>query len=431
MKIFFVFIAMAIISCTPREDPAKKVWAWMAGKTTTTAEQWEHYFQKAAEAGIDAILLECHGGYPEVLEDPAYSTAAVDPAEVVDPVTSNTAVEPASATAAVDLAAANPDSTATGTAVAPTSAHPDFRDNAAIYIIEAALPYAQKYGIELHAWIWTINRTEMSLRSAHPDWYQVNALGQSCLDINLYDREHYRWLCPSRPETTQYLKDRVAELAQIEGLTGVHLDFIRYPDAILPYGLHESRNVVQDRVYPLWDFCYCDVCRANFKALTGMDPMDLEDPTSDPRWMQYRWDALSAVASEVCAEIKKHGKVASVAVFANPQESRKLVRQDWPRFRNVDIFFPMIYHKFFNWEDSAVSTATAEGVQELQDAGNKGILCSGLFVGHVPADRIPEFIQLTQEGGSTGICFFSLENIDSTSGYWESLGKAIKEFKGQ
>jgi len=403
MKIFFVFIAMAIISCTPRVDPAKKVWAWMAGKTTTTAEQWEHYFQKAAEAGIDAILLECHGGYPEVLEDPA---AAVDPGH--------------------SAATADP---GTSTTVAPTSAHPDFRDNAAIYIIKTALPYAQKYGVELHAWIWTINRTEMSLRNAHPDWYQVNALGQSCLDIKLYDREHYRWLCPSRPETAQYLKDRVAELAQIEGLAGVHLDFIRYPDAILPYGLHESRNVVQDRVYPLWDFCYCDVCRANFKALTGTDPMDLEDPTSDPSWMQYRWDALSAVASEVCAEIKKHGKVASVAVFANPQESRKLVRQDWPRFRNVDIFFPMIYHKFFNWEDAAVLTATAEGVQELEDAVNRGILCSGLFVGHVPADRIPEFIQLTQDGGSTGICFFSLENIDRTPGYWESLGKAIREFK--
>ena len=150
MKYVLFFIAMALISCTPPSDPAKKVWAWMVGKTTITTEQWDYYFQKAAEAGIDAILLECHGGYPEVLQD-------------MDTV-------------------------------------PAFRDNAAIYIIKTALPFGQKYGIELHAWIWTINRTEMSLRNAHPDWYQVNALGQSCLDIKLYNREHYRWLCPSRPE---------------------------------------------------------------------------------------------------------------------------------------------------------------------------------------------------------------------------------------
>ncbi len=89
-------------------------------------------------------------------------------------------------------------------------------------------------------------------------------------------------MCPSRPETAQYLKDRVAELAQIEGLAGVHLDFIRYPDAI--FALRPARIPQRgpDRVYPLWDFCYCDVCRADFKALTGVDPMDLEDPTSDP-----------------------------------------------------------------------------------------------------------------------------------------------------
>jgi len=311
MKTLFLLLAMALISCTPRQDYTKKVWAWMSGKTTMTGGQWDYYFQKAAEAGIDAILLECHGGYPEELQDPASS--------------------------------------------------PDFRDHAAIQIIQNALPFAKKYGIELHAWIWAVNRTEHSLRNAHPDWYQMNALGQSCLDIKLYNREHYRWLCPSRPETVQYLKERVAELAQIKGLAGVHLDFIRYPDAILPYGLHESRNVVQDRVYPQWDFCYCDTCRSCFKALTGVDPLDLEDPTADERWMQYRWDALSALTSEVCAEIKKHGKVASVAVFANPEESRKLVRQDWPRFRNVDIFFPMIYHKFYNWDDYQVLTATGKG----------------------------------------------------------------------
>lgn len=40
----------------------------------------------------------------------------------------------------------------------------------------------------------------------------------------------------------------------------------------------------------------------------------------------------------------------------------------------------MIYHKFFNWEDYQVHTVTREGVQELSEAGNDGILvpaCSG------------------------------------------------------
>ena len=383
LKMFAVaFALLAFIpqGCTAKNelkpDLSKKVWAWMSGKTTMTEQEWESMFGKASEAGIDAIILECHGGYPEVLGD---STS--------------------------------------------------FRDSAAIKIIEIALPYAQKHNIELHAWIWTTNRTEKSLRSAHPEWYQVNAQGESCLDIKLYNREHYRWLCPSRPEALEYMKERIAELASIEGLAGVHLDFIRYPDAILPYGLHESRGVVQDKVYPLWDFCYCEVCRGNFKTQTGIDPVELEDPTSNNEWMQYRWDVLSSFASELCKEIKAHGKVATAAVFASPEESKKLVRQDWANFRNIDILFPMIYHKFYNWEDPMVETATREGVEALKAAGNPAALCSGLFVGHVPKDRIPEFFGYAKNGGSQGVCLFSLEGINRNEGYWEALGSAITEFK--
>lgn len=383
LKMFAVsFALLAFIpqGCTAKKelkpDLSKKVWAWMSGKTTMTEQEWESMFGKASEAGIDAIILECHGGYPEVLGD---STS--------------------------------------------------FRDSAAIKIIEIALPYAQKHNIELHAWIWTTNRTEKSLRNAHPEWYQVNAQGESCLDIKLYNREHYRWLCPSRPEALEYMKERIAELASIEGLAGIHLDFIRYPDAILPYGLHESRGVLQDKVYPLWDFCYCEVCRSNFKTQTGIDPVELEDPTSNNEWMQYRWDVLSSFASELCKEIKAHGKVATAAVFASPEESKKLVRQDWANFRNIDILFPMIYHKFYNWEDPMVETATREGVEALKAAGNPAVLCSGLFVGHVPKDRIPEFFGYAKNGGSQGVCLFSLEGINRNEGYWEALGSAITEFK--
>ena len=228
-----LFTAGWCLSCKKKESSNDKVWAWYAGKLKYTPAQWDSLFSKASNAGIDAIIMECHGGYTEVLGDTM-----------------------------------------------------DLRDNAAIQIVNNALPFAQKHNVELHAWIWTTNRCEHSWRRLHPDFYQVNAQGESCLDIKLYNREHYRWLCPSREENLDYLKDRVRELAQIEGLAGVHLDFIRYPDAILPYALHESRGVVQDKVYPLWDFCYCEVCREKFKSESGIDPLDLEDPTSNDAWME-------------------------------------------------------------------------------------------------------------------------------------------------
>ena len=370
---------MAVFSggcSTPEKVPEPKVWAWLAGSLDMSDEDWDYYFSKARQVGIDAILLQVHGGYPKVGADET-----------------------------------------------------DLTDREALEILKRAVPYAERYGIELHAWIWTLNRCEKNLRKMHPDWYQVNAEGNSCLDIKLYNREHYRWLCPSHPEVTEYLKARVAELADVDGVAGVHLDFIRYPDAILPYGLHESRGVVQDRVYPQWDHCYCETCREKFMAQGGADPMTLEDPTSCEEWMQFRWDAVVDLTNALCDEIHKHGKMATAAVFASPAESRKLVRQDWSRFVEADVLFPMIYHKFYNYDDPWVETATREGVEEMAANGCKGKLCSGLFVGHVSKDNIDQLIGYAVTGGSDGICFFSLNVMEETDGYWDAFAAAIERFK--
>ena len=381
----FAISVIMLNSCKEKASNDTKVWAWLSGTFIATqpdsvaTQRLEDYFAKAKETGIDAIILEVHGGYPQ----------------------------------------------------SDTTNFTDFTDYSAINIVNKTLPYAKKHEIELHAWIWTTNRCEKNLRAAHPEWYQVSAEGNSCLDVKLYTREHYRWLCPSRPETREYLKERVAELAKIDGLAGVHLDFIRYPDAILPYGLHESRGVVQDRVYPQWDHCYCEVCRANFKAQTGIDPMELDDPTENAAWMKYRWDAISNLTNALAQEIHKYGKSATAAVFASPAESRKLVRQDWSHFTEIDVLFPMIYHKYYDAEDQWIETATREGVEEIAANKCKGYLCSGLFVGHVPIDRIDEMIGYAVNGGSKGICFFSLESIVKTPDYCDKLKDALIKFKNR
>ena len=128
-------------------------------------------------------------------------------------------------------------------------------------------------------------------------------------------------------------------------------------------------------------------------------------------------------------EIHKHGKMATEAVFASPAESRKLVRQDWIRFVEADVLFPMIYHKFYNYDDPWVETATREGVEEMAANGCKGKLCSGLFVGHVPKDNIDQLIGYAVAGGSDGICFFSMNTMEQTDGYWDACAAAIERFK--
>jgi len=383
MMLMLPLFMAAASSCVPAEaKPEPKAWAWMVGNLTLTDDDWEYYFSHAEQAGIDAILLECHHGVP----DPAWLKE-------------------------------------------------DFVGYEAIEIIKTALPYAQKHHVELHAWVWTENRGEITLREAHPEWYMVNRNGESVTVNKLYGREHYRFLCPYQPGVVEYLKDRAAEIAEIEGLAGVHMDFIRYPDVILPNKLQPSRGVVQDKEYPEWDHCYCDVCRALFKEQTGIDPLDLEDPSQNEAWKKFRYDGIVRTASEFAKTVKEHGKISSAAVFPHPDTARKLVRQDWPRWENVDYFFPMVYHLYYVDRDNPewITVATQAGVDELKANNNPATEVTGLFVGHVPVDSIPQMIKFATDGGSTGICFFSLEAVRRADmrgiPYWEKLGEAIAELK--
>lgn len=373
-KITWFFLVLSLIgmtatACGQREHPFK-VYAWMSGKLNMPDDVLENYFSQAAAAGISGIYLECHGGYPTLLGD---TTA--------------------------------------------------FRDSAALVILRQAVPYAKKYGLELHAWMWTTNRCEANLLDAHPEWYQTNGLGESLAEIEMYGRKHYRFLCPNHEGVTEYLKDRVHELAEIEGLDGIHLDFIRYPDAILPYGLHASRGVVQDKVYPQWDCCYCEECRAKFQAQTGIDPLQLEDPSACEEWMQFRWDSMAQLADALLEEIRSCGKTASAAVFASPEESRKLVRQDWPQFRHADALLPMIYYPYYDKTEEWIETAVREGVTELSAAGNPARLYAGVLV---PRDGgFARCIQLARDGGADGICFFSLEAFSRHPELWDALRTAV------
>ena len=95
--------------------------------------------------------------------------------------------------------------------------------------IEAAKRYK---GAKVHAWMFTCNAPRDSVALAHPEWFDVNRVGYNSHEYDPYVK-HYKWLSPSSPEARQYMKDKAASFAALDGLESVHLDFIRYNDAVL------------------------------------------------------------------------------------------------------------------------------------------------------------------------------------------------------
>ncbi|MGH8310653.1 MAG: family 10 glycosylhydrolase, partial [Steroidobacteraceae bacterium] len=158
--------------------------------------------------------------------------------------------------------------------------------------LEMLLPLAKSEGLEVHAWMWCMPCMLESVLARHADWYNVNAMGQSAADKPAYV-DYYRFLDPAHPEVREFIQGTVTELAGIDGLAGVHLDYIRHPDAILPKGLWAKYGLVQDRVYPEFDYGYTPYSRSVFKKKHGVDPLQIEDPLIHEAWFKYRLDSVT------------------------------------------------------------------------------------------------------------------------------------------
>jgi uncharacterized lipoprotein YddW (UPF0748 family) len=262
------------------------------------------------------------------------------------------------------------------------------------------LPLASAAGLEVHAWMWCMPCLLDDVIRQHPDWYNVNARGESAASRPAYV-DYYKFLDPARPEVREFVRDTVRELAAIEGLTGVHLDYIRHPDAILPRGLWSKYGITQERVHPPYDYGYTEYSRRLFKEKYGIDPMTLADPETSREWLQYRLDSVvDLVKNYLAPAARAGGKKISAAVFPGPSLARTMVRQDWGRFE-LDAYYPMLYSSFYEEGPEFVRRYTEEGVKAVTAP-----LFSGLYVAPMSDAELARSIELALGAGAGGVSIF-------------------------
>ncbi len=191
-------------------------------------------------------------------------------------------------------------------------------------------PLAKKSDLEVHAWMFTVNRPGDKIAKQHPDWYAVSRDGKSTHDDPPYVG-YYKWLCPTRKESKSHILDLVSGLAQVEGVASVHLDYIRYSDIFLPIGLLPKYDLKQDVELPRYDFCYCDICAAQFEKIHHKNPKDFENPAIDMEWKNFRLNQVKAIVDEAYTIAHANGKMLTAAVFPYPEMADHMVRQRWDK----------------------------------------------------------------------------------------------------
>ncbi|MEM0962211.1 MAG: hypothetical protein AAGK21_06730 [Bacteroidota bacterium] len=283
--------------------------------------------------------------------------------------------------------------------------------------IRLSIDVADGLGMEVHGWMITM--MEGGFEEEHPEWYAVNRNGESTATDPPYV-DYYRFMCPSREPVRRHKESRARQLLEIDRLAGLHLDYIRVPDVILPSALWPTYDIVQDREYAPYDYCYCGVCRDRFEARTGIDPLDLEDPSQNAAWVQYRYDTITEVVHGLSQVAHAANRPISAAVFPSPTIARTLVRQDWVRWP-LDAIHPMVYNWFYEEEIDWIEPTVREGVTGL---GGRLPLYAGLYVPELlPAD-LAEAARRALAGGASGVAIF--EGVGTSPAHWEALGAVLK-----
>ncbi len=112
-----------------------------------------------------------------------------------------------------------------------------------------------------------------------------------------------RWLCPFRPENKSLYLDLLREICQWPAARDIHLN----DEASLGF----RGGVIG---------CYCDYCRARFRAATGAEPPVAADWSSPlwRRWIEHRLSTWTAIHAELRDEIRRLRPDIAVGIQHSP-----------------------------------------------------------------------------------------------------------------
>ncbi len=254
-------------------------------------------------------------------------------------------------------------------------------------------------GLEMHAWMWTTNRGEQWIRDNHPEWFQVSRSGKSCFDHPPYV-DYYRWVSPVNPDVVEYLAERVHELATNPLVDGVHLDYVRYPDVILPKALWRKYGLDQTEEMADYDFDYSEATRKAYKDVYGEDPLEMTDPAHNQQWLHFRYDSVTKLVNRLVETAHNAKKPVTAAVFPTPSQARKICRQDWDKWP-LDAVCPMIYNSFYD-----------QGIEWIGDCMRENIgavkipIYAGLYVPDFKAGELESAVKIALKRGASGVSLF-------------------------
>lgn len=266
-------------------------------------------------------------------------------------------------------------------ALLPTAPGAQGRD-----LLAECLQACRENGLECHAWRFVF------FAGNPPPETLARLRDEGRLQVDRSGRV-LPWLCPSDPRNIELERAVLLELASRYDLQGIHLDYVRFPNA---------------------DTCFCPRCRRAFESAVGRPyrwwPEQLVNGPEYERFQRWRQDVVSGFVKQVSQELhaRKPLLEVSAAVVPTLKIEGYLVAQQWDRWVQED------WLNFVCPMDYGESAENIGGLvtQQLQATGGGIPLYAGLGSWLLQdVTDLAEQIRATRESGADGYVLFHGDDL--------------------
>lgn len=221
-------------------------------------------------------------------------------------------------------------------------------------IIPYLIDQADKNGIKVHAWvnllslaqnqdanILKVHGESVLTKDQHGKLSMPLVKGEESNDIFL--REKQLFLEPGDWRVRKYLSEIVVEiLTKYPALSGLHLDYIRYPSTVpfIPGSRFTSNGI---------SYGYNRLNLANFKTATGLDPHKMEGTRENfTSWDSWRREQVTKLVGYISERARKVSPSLEISATIVPSIERSylVTFQDWTQWLKsgyVDYIVAMNY----------------------------------------------------------------------------------------
>lgn len=306
------------------------------------------------------------------------------------------------------------------------------------------LALARPKKLRVHAWI-TVNLVSSAsdlpasrehVVYRHPEWLMVPreiARDMSLLNPKsvLYLDKLARWirsqpteveglyLSPIPPGSADRTVQVIADLVTRYPIDGLHLDYIRYPNAEFDYSRESLEAFRDDRLEKL------DAReRARRERAAGKDLVAWAE--ADPaEWQAFRHARLTRLVSRIAASLRarRPGALLSAAVYPDPDRAAEERLQDWGGWvdrRLLDVVCPMAYAT----DTGAFTTQISAARRGARDFP----VWAGIGAYRLSSEQTVENIRIARRLGASGVVLFSYDSLVSSPqgpGYLSQVSRAV------